>query len=55
MEHQPRHTVKISTDALEALRYLAFHLRKRQHAILEELLLTRMRQEEQRRNTPKES
>jgi hypothetical protein len=39
MDETTRHTIKISTEALTALRILAAYTGKRQHVILEHLIL----------------
>jgi hypothetical protein len=53
MDETTRHTIKISTEALKALRWLAVYQEKRQHVIVEALILAAWKQAEQERTTQK--
>lgn len=49
MDETTRHTIKISTEALKALRWLAVYAEKRQHTIVERLILTEFATKERER------
>jgi len=51
MDETTRHTIKISTEALKALRWLAVYEEKRQHTIVEQLILNAFALKERRRQT----
>ena len=51
MDETTRHTIKISTEALKALRWLAVYAEERQHAIVERLILTEFALQERQRAT----
>jgi hypothetical protein len=51
MDETTRHTIKISTEAMKALRWLSVYEEERQHAIVERLILTELALQERQRAT----
>jgi hypothetical protein len=49
MDEQTRHTIKISTEALNALRILAAYTGKRQHHLVEQLIIAALQRAEMAR------
>lgn len=53
MDETTRHTIKISTEALKALRILAAYAGQRQHHVVEQLIFEALRLKERSRSHQK--